>query len=281
MNSSSSEESIQIYLNSQYASQCNNGLYNSDCDYILPTIEIPNDYQIYLSVQSAMIPYSYYNIDTNNNLLVIKWFSLTDQYISSLSIIIPVGNYNALQLATYITNQTLGSVLVGKSTLIMTFNIITNRFEFSSIIYGFSFDYTLSTALQLFGFSKFISNIITPSSSYKSITIDMISTLISMTQINLSPKKYLYIGTNLQTGNIMSINSNNSNSKNILCAIPITSNPYSTISYINYNNFSVNLYNNILSTINIKILDSEGIPINLNNQFYSLTLQLDIVNFVS
>ena len=281
MNSSSSEESIQIYLNSQYASQCNNGLYNSDCDYILPTIEIPNDYQIYLSVQSAMIPYSFYNIDTNNNLIVIKWFSLTEQYLSSLNIIIPVGNYNAIQLSTYITNQTYGLTLINKSTLEMTFNIITNRFEFSSIIYAFSFDYILSTALQLFGFSKFISNIITPSSSYKSITVNTISTMISMTQINLSPKKYLYIGTNLQTGNIMSINSNNSNSKNILCAIPITSSPYSTISYINYNNFSVNLYNNILSTINIKILDSEGIPINLNNQFYSLTLQLDIVNFVS
>jgi hypothetical protein len=281
MNSSSSEESIQIYLNSQYASQCNNGLYNSDCDYILPTIEIPNDYQIYLSVQSAMIPYSFYNIDTNNNLIVIKWFSLTEQYLSSLNIIIPVGNYNAIQLSTYITNQTYGLTLINKSTLEMTFNIITNRFEFSSIIYAFSFDYILSTALQLFGFSKFISNIITPSSSYKSITVNTISTMVSMTQINLSPKKYLYIGTNLQTGNIMSINSNNSNSKNILCAIPITSSPYSTISYINYNNFSVNLYNNILSTINIKILDSEGIPINLNNQFYSLTLQLDIVNFVS
>ena len=78
----------------------------------------------------------------------------------------------------------------------------------------------------------------------------------------------------------MTSQNTSNNNKNVLCCIPITSGPYSTISYINHNNFSVNLYNNILSTINIKILDIDGKPINFNNQFYSLTLQLDVINFV-
>ena len=282
-------ESIQIYLNSQYASIYNNGLYNSDCDYVLPTIEIPSDYQIYLSVQSAMIPYSYYNIDSSNNYLVFKWYSINNYasdagYIGQTYITIPVGNYNAIQLSSYITNQSLGISTVGKNDIVVSFNIITNKFEFNSTIYAFMFNYNLSTSLSLLGFPKYISSDITPTSSYKSITTGITAYLTSSTQINLSPKKYLYIGTNLQTGNILTTGiatSNKNNSKNILCAIPVVGGPYSTISYINYNNFSVNLYNNILSTINIKILDSEGIPINFNGQFYSLTLQLDIINFVS
>lgn len=282
-------ESIQIYLNSQYASIYNNGLYNSDCDYVLPTIEIPNDYQIYLSVQSAMIPYSFYNIDSSNNYLVFKYYGINNYssesgYISEACITIPTGNYNAIQLSSYITNQGFGISMVGISDVVVSFNIITNKFEFKSVLYAFMFNFHLSTSLALLGFPKYISKDITPTQSYKSITTGTTAFLTSTTQINLSPKKYLYIGTNLQTGNILTTGvatSNKNNSKNILCAIPITGAPYSTISYINYNNFSVNLYNNILSTINIKILDQDGMPINFNNQFYSLTLQLDIVNFIS
>ena len=281
-------ESFQIYLNSKYASVYNNGLYNSDCDYILPTIEIPSEYQIYLSVQSAMIPYSFYNVDSYNNLLTVRCYQLNDYSTEAtfidppIQITIPIGNYNAIQLASLITTYM-------NSNLVCTFNIITNTFTFTSTVWAFLFDYgldsnknKLSTALALFGFPLFINSVTTPTISYKSITTINIASLTSTTQINLSARQVLYISSNLSTGNILMTAQNmTSNNKNVLCCIPVTSGPYSTISYVNYNNFSVNLYSNILSTINIKILDINGNPINFNNQFYSLTLQLDIVNFIS
>jgi hypothetical protein len=283
-------ESFQIYLNSKYASTYNNGLYNSDCDYILPQIELPSDYQIYLSVQSAMFPYSFYNIDTYNNIIIIKWYPI-DNYSSgepipdNFNLTIPIGNYNSLQLATYITNTVLGptgKTIHGMNDMTCTYNIITNRFEFKSTMWAFMFDYENSTALSFLGFPKYINKTITPTISYKSITtskpigdniIQDTALLISTAQINLSTKQVLYVASNLSTGNILMTTKNSlNNNKNVLCSIPISSGPYTTISYVNTNNFSVNLYINILSTINIKILDIDGQLINFNNQYYSLTL---------
>ena len=59
-------ESIQITLNSKYASQYINGSHSS-CTFYLPVIEIPVQHHIYLSVQNANIPYSFYNINSSNN----------------------------------------------------------------------------------------------------------------------------------------------------------------------------------------------------------------------
>ena len=44
-------ESIQIYLNSINADKYNNGL-SSDCSFILPQMEIPDGFNIYISVNN-------------------------------------------------------------------------------------------------------------------------------------------------------------------------------------------------------------------------------------
>ena len=85
------------------------------------------------------------------------------------------------------------------------------------------------------------------------------------------------IGTNLQTG---CINNLQNNSQDVLICIPVTTNPYSLINYVNSNNFSVNINTNVLNYINIKLLDQDGRPLELNQQYFSITLQLEIVNFV-
>ena len=76
------------------------------------------------------------------------------------------------------------------------------------------------------------------------------------------------------------VNSVDGQQSTILASIPINAPPYSII---NYNNYSltnkVNLYSNIFSSINIKLLDQDNNLINLNYQNYSLTLQFDIVKF--
>ena len=73
---------------------------------------------------------------------------------------------------------------------------------------------------------------------------------------------------------------NNRKPKNILCSIPVNSQPYSIITYKNTSNFKVNIHNNIFNNISIKLVDDTGRDIDLNSQFFSLTLQLDIINFV-
>ena len=63
-----SVESLQIHLNSQYATKFNNANY-SDCDFSLPLIECQDGYTLYLSVLHAMIPYSMYSVNSTNNVL--------------------------------------------------------------------------------------------------------------------------------------------------------------------------------------------------------------------
>jgi hypothetical protein len=61
-------ETIQVHLNSKYATSYNNGNIEY-CNFLLPNIEAEDGYYIHLSVLSAVIPYSFYNIDSSNNCL--------------------------------------------------------------------------------------------------------------------------------------------------------------------------------------------------------------------
>jgi hypothetical protein len=64
-----------------------------------------------------------------------------------------------------------------------------------------------------------------------------------------------------------------------LCSIPITTAPNSMISYINPSNYKINIFSSMFSSINIKILDQNGEPIDLNGCHWSMTLQLDVLQF--
>ena len=73
--------SFQIHLNSKHADSYNNSSI-SDCNFYLPQIETQNDHQINVSIQSANIPYSFYNINESNNYL--KYGFKNDQVIKRM-----------------------------------------------------------------------------------------------------------------------------------------------------------------------------------------------------
>ena len=81
-------ETLQIYLNSKYANKSNSS--TSDVDYFFSPFSIPTQYHIHLSVQSAQIPYSFYNVNIRNNTLNFY----TNNQPTMISISIPIGNYN-------------------------------------------------------------------------------------------------------------------------------------------------------------------------------------------
>ena len=60
---------IQIHLNSANADSYNDNNF-SDCNFYLPIIELPLQHTIMLSVQSCVIPYTFYNISSSNNTLI-------------------------------------------------------------------------------------------------------------------------------------------------------------------------------------------------------------------
>ena len=73
----------------------------------LPNIEVADGYYIHLSVQSCVIPYSFYNIDSTNNSLFYQEIIVdgngAQTGTTNTQIYIANGNYNANQLASYLS----------------------------------------------------------------------------------------------------------------------------------------------------------------------------------
>jgi len=168
------------------------------------------------------------------------------------------GNYNALQLATYLTNN------LPRTSV--TYNTITNKFVFTNSTNDFKILNASSSCQNLIGLSN---DDLYNTSIGKSLTLPK--------QVNLAQTRMINIVTNFNTG---CINNIKLNEQDILSCIPVIKNPYSLIDYTNLNNLKVNLNTNAISYINIKLLDQDGKSLELNQQFFSITLQLEIVNFV-
>lgn len=79
-------QSICIFLNSKTASSYVNK-YTSECLFVLPSLVIPKKSNISVSVQSASIPYSFFNCDDFMIILTILLIILLT-ILSSLKVII-------------------------------------------------------------------------------------------------------------------------------------------------------------------------------------------------
>ena len=249
-----SHESIQIHLNSKYATTYNNLDY-SDVDFETNLISVDDRYSIHLSVINASIPYSFYNINSTNNELTYQ--ELTSPNPTGLTLYIDKGNYTAYQLATYLS-QNLPNITV-------TYNSITNKFTFSNSVNDFKIIGQSSTCQNLLGI---FGNDFYNHSLGKSLTL---------AQINLAQNQMIKIATNFNSGSISNLNNND---MKILCSFPVSNAPYSLITYTNNDKYKIDLNNNTFNSINIKLLNQDEQPLELNQQYFSLTLQLDFVNFV-
>ena len=179
----SNTETIQIHLNSKSADKYNAFRSFSDCDFYFPTIEIPNQHTILLSIHSAVIPHTFYNIDTTNNVLSYSLKTLNNTISVQPNIYIPVGNYNAIQLAKALTS------LIPNMTV--SYNTMTNRFFFQHSANNFILTANDSTCFDLIGFTN--------DELYSTSVLQQLNSFVGA---NLHPKQFLSIQTNLRTGNI-------------------------------------------------------------------------------
>jgi hypothetical protein len=244
-------ESIQIYLNSRYATETIGG-NPANAIYYLPTIEIPDGHHIYLTLVSASIPYSFYSITSVDN--VFTW-GLTGPNPQFTYYVQP-GNYNITQLVDVI------QAAMGPNYTV-SFNVITSKLLFTHV----SSDFIIyaSTINHIIGFSK-------TSDSFSTSQI-----LYGRDCVNLNQIRALNVECNFPTYNINVANPLN---QNILATIPVYVAPFSIIQYTNTNNFRTNLYVNLLEKIQIKIFDNNGLLVDMNGINYQMTLQLDCIKFV-
>jgi hypothetical protein len=243
-------DTFQVHFSSKYATSYTNN--KSNCDFYLPNLEINQQNQIYLSVVHAVIPCSFYNINSSNNFL-----QYTLNGIVQTNLTIAKGNYNINTLTKYL-NLNL--------PLSFTYNAVQNTFTITHPTLNFSF-LNSSTCLGLLGFTTD-----QPSSSGLTLT--------SSQSINLATIHCICISTNLETNNI-NMSNGLKNNRNVICSIPIDVAPNSLLIYKPIHNFRVNTFTNIIGNFNIKLEDQNGNQIDLNGLDRSMTIQFDyIVNFV-
>ena len=242
-------ESIQIYLNSRYATETVGGNIANSI-YYLPVIEIPDGHHIYLSLQNATIPYSFYSISSVDN--TFSW-GLVAGPVNTYYI--EPGNYNITQLIDVIKTAMGASFTITYSPI--TSKLLITHATTNFIIYAGTFNHII-------GFSK------------TSNTTSVANLLYSRDCVNLNQIRALNIEINFPTYNVNVAQPYN---QNILATIPVYVAPFSIITYENPNNFRTNLYVNKLDQIQIRIVDNEGRLVDMNGIQYQMTLQLDCVKF--
>jgi hypothetical protein len=247
-------ETLQIHLYSKNATKYNNGSL-SDVTFSLPNIEVPLQHHLYLTVQNFILPYSFYNIDSYNNKIEYIEVDTNNHIITQTINYITSGNYNAIQLLSYLNSGIFPNLSV-------TYDFIKSKFIFINLINNFYFN--SSNSNSLLGFSENIVN---------NTSIDKL--LISYNVINLSSKPLIFITSNFETN---SINNILNNRHNILCAIPIVNSPYNLIHFQGTNR--INLFTNVINSIDIRVCDQNGDLIDLNGQYFNLCLNLDVIKFV-
>ena len=244
-------ETIEIYLNSKNASQMRGD--TSDCYFDLPMITTMTDETAYVSVKSGTIPYSWYNVNSSNNLLL---FTINEV---EYSLTITPGNYNVNTLALEL--QSLFAL--GGFTFTVTYVSKTNRFDFK-YIGDFVFKKE-STCFEILGLSI--------QDHYSLVTLGK-RILQSTNGVNLFTVRQLLIcSDNFILGNIDSSNSGN---RNIISSVAVTGNPDSMISFSNTSQHKIHHTKN-LTSLHIQIRTDDGALLQLNRCHWSITLAINIV----
>ena len=244
------EDNILFSMSSDSAVVKLNGEKNSRMVFNIPNMihMTPNITDIWFSVNSAVIPSSFYNINSSNNKIKIgsTIFSITE------------GNYNINDLITTINTQTNTALL-----MLFSYNSITNKTTVTNNG-GTSQVITLSasTLLWVLGFER-----------QYTITLTTLTSSTSPNCVNLLNIPRLFIRSSaIDAGNY----SDETESQDVLAVIPNTACINGVIHYTNFNGIKhlVELQN--LSNFDIFITDDDRNEIDFNGVpvFFTINITL-------
>jgi hypothetical protein len=248
-------ETKQYYLtsNSNKASLVN-GTNKSHIIFYLPKMISTAKNILYHSVKISHleIPYSFYNINEANNLLVFNGFYLE----------IPTANYNAITLQDTI-NQILSDNSIDAS---FSFDNRTGRFNVvSSNLFSIGNTSTICKSLGLQDGSNYVGIFDFVNSQYY---------LEAPFLANLSGTNNIFIKTNLITNNYNTFNDDIT----ILKSIPVNVSPFSIIMYNNTENIETIVKNRDLNYLEVELVDDIGNLVNFNNIDWNICLEIKSVH---
>ena len=252
---------IHLSTRSQSGRIMNNNINDkSDMVYNIPNmIDLTDTNLEYceFSIDYAIIPISFYNINTTNNTFSIQYFaeSSNGALASTVLYTIPVGNYSALSLASWITNNIDG--------MTMSFNSVSSIFTLTSIVQTFRV-YSL-TSDYIFGYTSTIS-----SGTWDSVNSNAV--LIFSRMCNFLPTPRINIRcSELGCGRMVSA----VNSDEVCCIIPNTARPNQQIVYINTAGVKSLVKCESMNTFRIRITDDDNNLLQFNGVASFFNLRFD------
>jgi len=241
------KNTCNLYLNSKQAIRKVNGS-TSDCIFDFNNLPI-DDGDIYVSVQTAQIPCTFYNVDAINNLLV---YNLG--VAPNINLVIPPSNYNVNTLMAYLMTVMIGFTI--------TYDFATNKYTFVHSSSSFSFKST-STCFELLGFVD--------GAQYNSSGLSLVSTI----SVNFFTIRNVLV----ECSNLMTVNKTSNildTNASILTSIPITVSQGSILSYSNVFGLSDRVASvKNFASLQVRLLDQDLDLLNLNGTEWSITLQLN------
>ena len=231
--------SISIFLQSKNSNITVNENESDIVFFLDEIISAPPDTNILISCIQFELPYSFYNIDVNNNKIVFN---------NTTTITLPAQNYDVDSLVVKINQLMSNANLVGHT---LSFNEHTNKFTFASSANAFAI--TSTTMGKILGLNTFT----TPTHLH-----------VCSKVCNLAGSSSVYIClNNLNIQNIVSDSLlNNTIAK---CQINCSPGEYIFLSQNENQYFVTNT--NSLSYIHLQLRDDEGQLLNLNGGEFSVT----------
>lgn len=244
------EDNILFSMSSDSAVVKLNGSKNSRMIFNIPNMihMTPNITDIWFSVNSAVIPASFYNINSTNNRI----------HIGSTTYTIAVGNYNINDLIIAINTIINTAILV-----LFSYNQISNKITIQNNgVSSQVINFELSPLLWVLGFNR--------------ISFTTLTTLTSTTSpncVNLLNIPRIFIRSSaIDAGNY----SDETESQDVLAVIPNTACINGVIHYTNFNGIKhlVELQN--LSNFDIFLTDDERNEIDFNGVpvFFTINITL-------
>lgn len=217
-----------------------NGQMNSKLLFQIPNfIQMQNDIQaIYFSINTAVIPASFFNVNSTNNLI----------YINNQQYGFTQGNYNITQLLTMMNTRL-------PTGYYFEYNSITNRLQLFSPVLSWSIQPTQSTCYRLIGWNNTEDFIFSARDQYQSPNAVNLLTV---------PRVFIRSST-INTGSY----SDETESFDVLGVIPNTACLNGVIHYSNFNgidhlvNRDVINFDVFLTDDERQLIDFQGCPVYL------------------
>jgi len=254
----SAQSNQLLFLNSDLATETAGGTKFFKLD---SPLQARRGNRILCEVAEAQLPVSYYNVRNSNNIFSVTAQKASDSVDRTVTIYIPVGNYNVTELVAEL-NSLMAAAVSASFPFTSTFSFDAKTMKISLVlsVTGDSVSSasvnSRTTCLKLIGFTGSESAVI-------STTVTFTGTNV----VNLTHTMNIFVRTNLKCDNIDSTGTKSG----YIAKIQVTENFGEIVHYHNIESVKVQLANSYIDVLEVHLEDDDGDIIEFNGVPFHMT----------